>query len=172
MSAEKVIRHVARLYELRDTARMLFGDDWPRVRDECQQVIRLVMRMRGCGAIQAVIELADKANDERHDGVTLQLFGAAVEMIEEGGEALMESKRLDVSVGSCRSCGADILWVKTVAGKRMPLNRPPDPTGNLVMQDLETCRAATPDDPPSLVRWKSHFSTCPRAAAHRRGGVR
>ena len=53
----------------------------------------------------------------------------------------------------CRSCGAEIFWLKTVNGKNMPVN------------PLEVL----PDD--SLFDHKrhiSHFATCPSAKAHRR----
>lgn len=43
-------------------------------------------------------------------------------------------------VKSCRSCGADIHWIETASGKRMPVN--PDGT--------------------------SHFATCPNADQHRK----
>lgn len=41
---------------------------------------------------------------------------------------------------NCRSCGARVFWIKTVAGKNMPV----DPDGT------------------------SHFATCPNAAKHRK----
>jgi hypothetical protein len=52
--------------------------------------------------------------------------------------------RFDVPDGtparSCRSCGADIWWIVTAAGKKMPV----DADGT------------------------SHFATCPNAAQHRK----
>jgi len=73
----------------------------------------------------------------------------------------------------CRSCGAPILWVVTVAsGKRMPLDAEPGPAGNLVLLTGGRARAAEPDDRPPL--HTSHFATCPQAAEWRgkkRGGA-
>lgn len=44
-------------------------------------------------------------------------------------------------VKACNSCGADIVWIVTAAGKRMPV-------------DART--------------HESHFATCPNAAHHRK----
>lgn len=63
----------------------------------------------------------------------------------------------------CNSCGAEIIWAKTPAGKDMPL----DVKGETLWiveggaGQPSTCR-------PVQVR-KSHFATCPNAAQHRRG---
>jgi hypothetical protein len=46
------------------------------------------------------------------------------------------------NVGSCRSCGASVMWCFTPAGKKAPIN--PDGT--------------------------SHFATCPQADAWRKRG--
>lgn len=52
----------------------------------------------------------------------------------------------------CRSCGAQIVWMKTAAGKNMPV-------------DAETVESGdTEFDGKHHV---SHFSTCPNAAQHR-----
>lgn len=54
----------------------------------------------------------------------------------------------------CRSCGAEIVWLKTDAGKNMPV-------------DAETVvdEGATIFDPDQMT---SHFATCPDAAKHRK----
>jgi len=72
-------------------------------------------------------------------------------------------------MSNCKSCGARISWAKTDAGKNIPLDEVPNPRGNLVRTDLKGgVRVAKEDDPPELVRWISHFATCPNAASHRR----
>lgn len=38
-------------------------------------------------------------------------------------------------MSTCRSCDAEIRWARTIAGKAMPLNRDPDPNGNVVLRD-------------------------------------
>jgi len=35
---------------------------------------------------------------------------------------------------ACRACDAEIMWVRTVAGKAMPLDIEPDPNGNVVLR--------------------------------------
>ncbi len=57
----------------------------------------------------------------------------------------------------CRSCGAEILWVKTTNGKDMPVDAKPE---RLMVAyangyHLEDC-------------YRSHFATCPNADQHRR----
>lgn len=54
----------------------------------------------------------------------------------------------------CSSCGADIVWFRTKAGKRMPVDEATTaPTDAEHMLDLS--------------RHRSHFATCPNANQHR-----
>lgn len=75
-------------------------------------------------------------------------------------------------MATCKSCGAEIVWAKTPAGKSMPLDADPHPDGNVSL---------TPGGalvlPADLVesgkkigskRYRSHFASCPGAAAHRK----
>lgn len=55
----------------------------------------------------------------------------------------------------CRSCGADIVWFRTKAGKRMPV-------------DEATTQPTDREDQLDLERHTSHFATCPDADQHRR----
>lgn len=67
---------------------------------------------------------------------------------------------------SCRSCGAPVRWVRTEAGRRMPINPDPDPAGNLV---LDVTGLAVQVDPTATgPKYTSHFATCPEAARHRK----
>lgn len=60
--------------------------------------------------------------------------------------------------GTCRSCGAEIVWGLTEGGAAIPLN----PRLLTVI-----------DDAGRVVRGReTHFATCPRADAHRRKGER
>lgn len=65
-------------------------------------------------------------------------------------------------MSQCKSCGAEIIWAKTPAGKNMPLNA--DGEKRFLVEggatQIITCR-------PIVVR-TSHFSTCPNADQHRR----
>lgn len=53
----------------------------------------------------------------------------------------------------CRSCRAKIVWFKTPAGKKMPV-------------DADTVEPA--DEDLDLSRHQSHFVSCPNADQHRR----
>ena len=82
------------------------------------------------------------------------------------------------NISKCRSCGEQIIWIRTKAGKNMPcnttlLNYKLDPKGkdNIVKDTGEVIRcnaqgvdAAEADG----YGYLSHFATCPYARAHRR----
>lgn len=83
-------------------------------------------------------------------------------------------------MAECRSCGASIRWVETIKGKRIPLNRDPDPVlGNVrpVSVGVDHLRRAhvLTNDEAAAARadgedlWTSHFATCPQASEHRKG---
>jgi hypothetical protein len=55
----------------------------------------------------------------------------------------------------CSSCGASIVWFRTLAGKKMPVDE----------SSTQPTDAAHQLD---LTRHKSHFATCPNANQHRR----
>ena len=55
----------------------------------------------------------------------------------------------------CSSCGARIVWFRTKAGKKMPV-------------DAETVNPTDAEHQLDLSRHRSHFSTCPNADQHRR----
>lgn len=74
----------------------------------------------------------------------------------------------------CRSCGREIQWASTSAGKLIPLDAQPvadgniaahrDADGNLWARTLKRGEQALEHER----RGVSHFATCPHAAAHRR----
>lgn len=81
------------------------------------------------------------------------------------------------SMGNCRSCGARILWIRTAAGRNMPVDPAPlgyrkvpggrerivTPDGDVITG--EKCEAGeTPDG----YGYMSHFATCPEAGRHRK----
>lgn len=68
----------------------------------------------------------------------------------------------------CKSCGAEIVWVKTRSGKRMPLDARPTPNGNLEIDLADCVYFVTPDLNAAGKRYTSHFATCPNASEHRR----
>lgn len=74
---------------------------------------------------------------------------------------------------TCRSCGARILWVKTVGGKAMPCNaeairftRGGGPE-TFVTPEGKVERGKR-DHEGELTGYISHFATCPYADRHRR----
>jgi hypothetical protein len=79
---------------------------------------------------------------------------------------------------SCRSCGADVVWVTTEAGKRMPVDASPHPDGNVLLlppdtRDVSSTPRASVLGPlevelATAALHRSHFATCPHADAWRR----
>jgi hypothetical protein len=72
---------------------------------------------------------------------------------------------------TCSTCGAKIVWVETERGKSMPLD-----VGKVLGGNVEVdgglvggiARVVKPE--PDVLRYVSHFVTCPQAAKHRKGG--
>ena len=68
---------------------------------------------------------------------------------------------------TCKSCGAPVIWKVTEGGKKIPIDPEPCEDGNLILfgtgaHPLSMMKIWTGD------KYKSHFATCPNAAAHRR----
>ncbi len=68
------------------------------------------------------------------------------------------------NLGSCRDCGAQVLWVVTVYGKNQPLDPEPNSTGHVVMEG-DRARTLNYRDRDRAVRngetiWRSHFASC------------
>ena len=71
----------------------------------------------------------------------------------------------------CSSCGASIIWCKTESGKAMPLDAEPVPDGNIQLDSQGQATYMKKGDDErwhNVVRFKSHFATCPNAATHRK----
>jgi hypothetical protein len=75
-------------------------------------------------------------------------------------------------VSRCRSCQAEIRWVRTEHDRRMPLDREPyagdDPRGLFVLRG-DTAIAVPPGAFQDEPLYRSHFATCEHAAEHRTG---
>jgi hypothetical protein len=77
--------------------------------------------------------------------------------------------------GTCRSCGAEILWVTmSPSGKKNPLNLAPDlergnvfeaPDGTWATLGGEDLKVARME---GLCTYLSHFVTCPSANQHKK----
>ncbi len=73
---------------------------------------------------------------------------------------------------SCRSCGATVFWMWTVAyNKLMPVDADPVPDGTLVLTSDRRVAVAGDQEEPDRPRYRSHFSTCPDAAGWRSRGT-
>lgn len=66
----------------------------------------------------------------------------------------------------CKSCRAEILFVRTDAGKVMPLDAVPV-AGEAWVIEGDTCRRAGPDDDHAQ-RYRAHWASCTNPDAHRR----
>lgn len=84
-----------------------------------------------------------------------------------------------MNVSRCRACGAEISFIKTKAGKTMPVDCAsqyfhPDPAGSqlYVLIDGTTCRGEQLPmgtiDPDQKIGFVSHFATCPEADKFRK----
>lgn len=83
-----------------------------------------------------------------------------------------------MSKGRCRGCGAEIEWVRTAAGKRMPCDprmvpywERPGVAGKVILQQsgkVISCDFDGPRGELTGFAYISHFSTCPRAGVFRR----
>ena len=79
-------------------------------------------------------------------------------------------------MSKCKSCGAEIIWIKSARGKMMPCNpqkiryRNAYPMGNtklLVTPEGEIV-TGTIDPSSDTYGYESHFATCPAASRFRK----
>ena len=82
-----------------------------------------------------------------------------------------------MKITNCRACGAPIGFIKTKAGKTMPVDGEsvyflPDPDGNelFVLVDGSTQRGTRVDEESNSTQigFISHFATCPEADSFRK----
>ena len=71
-------------------------------------------------------------------------------------------------MAACRSCQAPIFWAMTETGKSMPIDRDPNPEGNLVLDENNIASVVAPTEGKGQTRYTSHFATCPDAGQHRK----
>lgn len=75
------------------------------------------------------------------------------------------------STSRCRSCDAPIVWSHTSAGKALPLDADPDPSGSIQLRPDGLAITMGPLDAewsPDQPRYIPHFATCPHADRWRR----
>lgn len=77
----------------------------------------------------------------------------------------------------CQSCGAEVIWADTITGRRMPLNKYPSKSGNIILglrrDDVPLALVQTAQSLARLLLkgerlYTSHFATCPNATKHRK----
>ena len=74
----------------------------------------------------------------------------------------------------CRSCGAQIIWIKMKSGKAMPVDAKPIPYRESFSSGMKLVTAegevvqASYDGNSQNYGYTSHFVTCPNADMHRR----
>lgn len=68
-------------------------------------------------------------------------------------------------MANCHSCGAEIVWCRTVTGKASPMERADDGTW-IIVDGVMRRPVGELDD--MLPRYKSHFATCKDAAKWRK----
>lgn len=105
-------------------------------------------------------------------------------VIEDAPEEEGDPFRVSSSTRACSSCGADIRWATTIAGKKMPLDptpirvsadpgrlTPPNglPATVLLPGEGEVRRMYT-DAKSDIVGYGAHWATCPSAQQHRKRG--
>jgi len=76
-----------------------------------------------------------------------------------------------LKISSCRSCGEPVVWAETPTGKLAPFDAVPTMRGKWGIDDrTPTPKAAKIDGEANAgaPAFASHFSTCPKAAEHRR----
>lgn len=78
-------------------------------------------------------------------------------------------------MSKCKSCGAEIIWIKTASGKMMPCNpqkisyKNTFPRGNMTLITPEgKIVTGTIDLSSDTYGYESHFATCPAASKFRK----
>lgn len=78
-------------------------------------------------------------------------------------------------MSKCKSCGAEIIWIKTASGKMMPYNpqkisyKNTFPRGNMTLITPEgKIVTGTIDLSSDTYGYESHFATCPAASKFRK----
>ena len=74
-----------------------------------------------------------------------------------------------VAERECKSCGAELAFVRSEAGRWMPLDLAPDPAGNIVLRGA-VAHILQKGESSNEPRYLSHFVTCPEAGIFRREG--
>lgn len=81
---QRAVQLAARMYEIRDTVRVLLGDHFQEQLQPCVELIRDIAKSYGCSELEAtqrlVANLTEQGPDTAHQ--RLRLVAAYVEMVE------------------------------------------------------------------------------------------
>lgn len=108
----------------------------------------------------------------RHD-IAADSCGLCLDL-EEPFNTLQLLKVIEERTTTCRekTCGAEIVWAKTINDRNMPIDAEPSHTGGdieLYLEDDELrCRVIRNSSPGDLFH-TSHFATCAKAESFRGG---
>lgn len=72
-----------------------------------------------------------------------------------------------MNLGECNACGAEVRWILTPKGKRMPIDPDSGSLGNVVIdridsKGVEHGHVLKKDEDPTTPRYVPHFATCPK----------
>lgn len=79
MITEQHIKTAAKLYQMRDTAKRFFKEEWPDKMREWRSVIEAVMRREKIDELEAAMKICKDAN---HGFTTIIVMATVCEMIE------------------------------------------------------------------------------------------
>jgi hypothetical protein len=79
---EQLIKTTAKLYQMRDTARRFFKDEWPAKQREWIPIIEAAMRQDGVGELEAAINICKVLSDADQGFSIIIVMGTVCEMIE------------------------------------------------------------------------------------------
>lgn len=137
-----------------------------------------------CGSMSRVVT-PQPPRDPRHSGCATKRFRCGLCVNLNLGRWIVAypgpitppapKENPPVNVVTCSKCGARMMFVKTAAGKTMPVDADPVVDGNVVIENgvASVLPAAELRDMRTaaylLPRYKSHFATCPSANSFRKG---
>lgn len=75
---------------------------------------------------------------------------------------------MTIEFGTCKSCGAKMMWAVTENGKRIPLDLDPVSNGNMILvhgpdRSVVTAHYLKKDEETTEDRYTSHFASCPQS---------
>lgn len=76
---------------------------------------------------------------------------------------------MNANRGTCRSCGAPIVWAITKTGRKNPVVKAPDDMkGNIQLKDDGNGELRALSVKPGEGPYISHFANCPNGPSHRK----